>query len=352
MDEKFFAIKPDEKDKRNFKKYSLSQNESTEHSSIDSKVIFNRQIYMYTIVFPAIKNFGMEKSYHYILDNIVRPYHFHNGNLIWDEVAAYDFKCWNKFEVMDLPRLVSLLKSLGRWHGSVMAFRHRKPKEFEFLCEKLYNTLSIFFSSKDILKTIAKYFGRVLGMLKKVKRFDLVQKYEKKFGTLGNILVESVVRHPVISFHADCWVNNIVFNTECLNSSIKEKMYFNSFHLSMTDSPIRDISYLIYCYIDKNSLDDFDFLLHAYHSELTTTIAKLGDDPDEIFPFKEFKREWRKYGMFGLVMMLFEVFDESEVYTYNDEKKKDDVEVNDDEVLWRYNERVIKCFIQFGENFL
>lgn len=121
-------------------------------------------------------------------------------------------------------------------------------------------------------------------------------------------------------------------------------MYFSNFQLSMVDSPMRDLSYIIYSYSNENTLRNFDFILQVYYKYLFNAMLRLGTDPNQHFPFETLMKEWKKYGMFGVVMNLFEMFDE-------DDFSSED-ETLDHELLQQQTRRVVNNFIHFGNKFL
>ncbi|KAK9871064.1 hypothetical protein WA026_011345 [Henosepilachna vigintioctopunctata] len=299
-----------------------------------------RELFMYNVVFPQFNLFGIEK-YYPILENVVRPLDYQEG-------SSQKYKMWRRVDPMDMTHMILVLSSCGKWHGSVMAFREQRPKMFEEFSKKLYNIMQKYLTNDEVMKTITKNYEKVIYMLSGIGRKDLAEKYKKKAGVLGDILLGNNIKHPVIALHADFWVDSIMFKEQGCNSS-KPEMFFSNFQLPMIDSPMRDLSYIIYCYGDQNLFEDFDFLMHAYYASLSESMLKLGNNPDQIFPYETMKREWKRYGMFGALMMLLEVVDETEDDFWESRGTDQDDKKN---IHKLYNKRIADIFIHYGENFL
>lgn len=137
-------------------------------------------------------------------------------------------------------------------------------------------------------------------------------------------------------------------------------MIFLDFQLVRVGSPVIDLSYFLYCCADRNVLENFDFILQAYHSSLSDFLNDLGCDPEDVFPFKKLKEHWREFGKYGLIQSLFllkiSLCDSSEApdlmeTAENGEDFKDSFQIkiqNQDE----YNRRIKDVFEHFAEKFL
>lgn len=65
-----------------------------------------------------------------------------------------------------------------------------------------------------------------------------------------------------------------------------------------------DLSYLIYNTCSEEELKHFDELLETYYASFSTFLTELGCDPETLFPYVTLQRHWKKYSLFG-VLMLF-----------------------------------------------
>lgn len=67
-------------------------------------------------------------------------------------------------------------------------------------------------------------------------------------------------------------------------------------------SPAFDLLYNIFSGTDKKLRDEhFDTLLETYYSMLSSTVRKLGSDPEKLFKFDDLHSELRRFGEFALL---------------------------------------------------
>lgn len=128
-------------------------------------------------------------------------------------------------------------------------------------------------------------------------------------------------------------------------------MRFIDFQLSRVASPILDLSYYLYTCADKSVLQNFDLLLQVYYSSLSDFLRQFNIDVENIFTFKEFKQQWKKYGKFGLAMAPFivraelsktnEVVDIAEAAEKGNLSTAFDVDITDKEA---YEERILQIY--------
>lgn len=68
-------------------------------------------------------------------------------------------------------------------------------------------------------------------------------------------------------------------------------------------SPALDLLYNIFSSTDKQFREKhFEELLQTYHSSLSTTIEKLGSDPDKLFSYENLQNELKRFGEFTLLV--------------------------------------------------
>ncbi|KAJ8957797.1 hypothetical protein NQ314_006472 [Rhamnusium bicolor] len=69
-------------------------------------------------------------------------------------------------------------------------------------------------------------------------------------------------------------------------------------------SPVFDISYLFYATSSRLELEKFDELLKFYYNSFSNFLKELGSNAEEIFPYSSLKEHWRKYSLFGLIIVI------------------------------------------------
>ncbi|XP_023312538.1 uncharacterized protein LOC111692681, partial [Anoplophora glabripennis] len=75
---------------------------------------------------------------------------------------------------------------------------------------------------------------------------------------------------------------------------------FLDFQLVRLGSPVCDLSYCLYSGGTKETFDDLDHLLQIYHDSLSENIRAYGCDPDELYPLKALKDDWKVYFHWGV----------------------------------------------------
>lgn len=137
-------------------------------------------------------------------------------------------------------------------------------------------------------------------------------------------------------------------------------MRFIDFQLSRVASPVLDLSYYLYTCTDKTVLDHFDFLLQAYHISLSDSLKQLGCNCEDILTYEQLKRQWGKYGRYGLslapLIVKIELCQSDEVVDFAEAAEKGDGLDNIFDFKLQdqgeYEKRLLDVFSHFAENFL
>lgn len=113
---------------------------------------------------------------------------------------------------------------------------------------------------------------------------------------------------------------NISFQDE--ERTIPSKLKIIDWQLvSVRNSPIYDISILLYICASVEDLDNLRELLHHYYNSLYNFIKELGSDPEKLFPYDVFLNHWRRYNLFGFmlvpIMMKFLYCENSDINSEN-----------------------------------
>lgn len=81
-----------------------------------------------------------------------------------------------------------------------------------------------------------------------------------------------------------------------------EDLKLLDFQLTRDGTPVHDLSYFFYSSAAKKDLDSIEDYLKIYHQTLSQTIKRLGENPDEIFPYKVLIREWKENALMGVIL--------------------------------------------------
>lgn len=105
------------------------------------------------------------------------------------------------------------------------------------------------------------------------------------------------------------------WNIDFQGSNKPTDLYFIDFQLSRYASPILDIVYPLFsCGTTQLRHDHYDQLLHDYYDSLCESLEQLGCDPQELFPYTALLEQFKQFGGFSSLMVLYtlHLFNQSE----------------------------------------
>ncbi|XP_045467742.1 uncharacterized protein LOC123676091 [Harmonia axyridis] len=333
------------------------------------EMIYNRELLIYTKVFPTYQKFIEDTKSVFSLDFVPKTYLTSDiswkQTIIFENLKSRGFRLHDRQKSWDLDHSLLAMEKYGEFHALSLALKHQRPDEYEELVKQMPNVTAEFNKRMDMKFLFQDLLDNVLKLLQKNGRQDLVDKYDG--------LVEDVdvfIKHPgldegdnMLIGHLDCWNNNFMFKYENEDDSKPSSICLLDFQLSSLCSPAKDLSYNIYSTCDKACLAHFDEILKTYYASLSDSLERLGCKPDEIFTYEQLQQHWRKYAKFGLLTSLLVLriclVDKEDAPDFNEMAKNavnndnfsecfNVVVKNQDE----YNRRVFDAFVHFGENFL
>ncbi|KAJ8963388.1 hypothetical protein NQ318_018865 [Aromia moschata] len=124
----------------------------------------------------------------------------------------------------------------------------------------------------------------------------------KDAGSLLSDLTEEEEPQSAI-IHGDCWNNNFMFFYPNKDKSCPSKVAILDWQISGLRSPAIDLSFLIYANSSKQELRKFDELMDVYYASFSQFVQQLGSEPDQVFPYADLRKHWKKYSLFGLLFV-------------------------------------------------
>lgn len=329
------------------------------------QLAYEREIHIYKNIFPRLEKFQKEK-------NIKRPFYpapkmYFSRNetkketLVLKNIKEMGYTLWDRKKVINLDHALAVFKNYGKWHALTLSFQKHHPEEFSALTSNMKGVMYQFFTISHMDQLMEMRYEHFVEILRHKYENDLAEKFMK----MKNDLLKYVIAlpdkgDPVVLVHGDCWVNNMMFLYGGSDRSTPTDMYFLDFQLSYVTSPILDLSYFLYATGDQTIFRHFDFLLQAYHSSLCTFASELGTNAEDIFTFEQLKEQWKKFGMFGVLMstvvVKMELSDEDEALDLvgtaegdGDFAKALTTPIKNEQI---FEQRVLDVLVHFGENFL
>lgn len=73
--------------------------------------------------------------------------------------------------------------------------------------------------------------------------------------------------------------------------------------VSVLNSPVYDVAMLLYVCASVEDLENIEDLLKTYYTSFQRFMKELGSDPDRIFPHTIFQSHWKRYSIFGFMLV-------------------------------------------------
>ncbi|CAG9772707.1 unnamed protein product [Ceutorhynchus assimilis] len=299
------------------------------------KEVFDREMFMYSKVFPEMKQFQLERSTEAPFMKFAKCYSVFNENqkeaIILQNLKYLEYDLHDRKVPQNLEHVLFVFENYGKFHAISMAMKKQTPELFEKLTENMDDLLSKFFIQTNMIDGLVKKFRDNLDLLKTENgvTYKKLSHFDKGF--IEKVLVKE--RKPsdgiFALLHGDCWNNNMMFSYRDDASKQKPKdMMFLDFQLSTLGSPIYDLSYYLYAVADEKILKNFDLILGTYHKSLTSFLKVLNEFSYNI-TYEDIKRHWIEYGGFGVVMagliIPIELSDAEEVVDLAEEVESGDL---------------------------
>ncbi|KAJ8957794.1 hypothetical protein NQ314_006469 [Rhamnusium bicolor] len=306
---------------------------------------FEREIFMYTKVFPIFLCAVKTKKESLILENL----------------KTEGFEIHDRKIVQNLNHALFVFRNYGKFHAISLALKSKKPALYKSLTKNMTNVMGRFISQSKMITNFINDVKSAIDILRNSGREALALKFEGFEDGIEDYLINYANpnnRQSVIT-HGDCWNNNMMFKYEDENKNQPIDIRFIDFQLSTVASPVFDLSYYLYCCTDETVLRNFNFLLQAYYSSLSDSLKEFGCNPEELFTFKELKDHWTKYGRYGFCLTPFilkiALCETDEVVDFADTIDKGELSSAFDFKLQRqdlYKQRLVDVLTHFAETFL
>lgn len=197
----------------------LQPSNATHKETFGSEIMFEREVYMYNKLLPALDEFQKKKKVPKEVAFFSYPkcyVAFHNsGNrasvIILEDLRTSGFEMWNKLKQTDFEVIRLLMEQLGRFHGLSFAIRDQKPdlfKEFQDLPKYVLDIISTPGISSMFQSSIAHAIS-LMDNPQDVESLTLMAMDVRQIFCDG--LNEKLLGKFGVVIHADCWINNMMF---------------------------------------------------------------------------------------------------------------------------------------------
>ncbi|XP_030765155.1 uncharacterized protein LOC115889326 [Sitophilus oryzae] len=271
--------------------------------------IFQREMYVYTVIMPAFAQFQKEKEVEYIFDNFPRCYGIYNKDrkeaILLQNMKSLKYDIHDRKTPQNLDHVFFVFKNYARYHALSIAMKRQQPEVFQNLTKNMTDILSYFVTKAGMVPGICNDFELARELLKEVDPVAF-RKLDFNKNDIERALCKASDLPDGLSviLHGDCWNNNMMFAYENEDKSLPSNIAFIDFQLSSMGSPICDLSFYLYTVADESVLQYFDVILESYHCHLTNFLLEMGETNAGV-TLQDLRRHWFLYGKFGIAIAPF-----------------------------------------------
>lgn len=184
--------------------------------SSQSALLFKREIYLYTRVFPALVDFQREKglseverfsAFPKVYATYVNDEH-ETYALILEDMRPQKYILWPRHNPMPLNHAEMVLEKLAKLHGVSMALKDQRPLVFDEF-KGLYDVAETQIERGNFGSVIESALEQAINVLENDEHKTIMRKCKTDYRRILNECF-AIDRFGVIN-HGDCWINNYLF---------------------------------------------------------------------------------------------------------------------------------------------
>ncbi|CAG9761518.1 unnamed protein product [Ceutorhynchus assimilis] len=286
------------------KKASLNQEARQKRAILPA---FEREYELYNNVLPELMKFQIAHSVSKKFTALPKYYNGTNENekeaILMEDLNAAGFRLWKRLEPMDFEHMSLIFQEYAKLHAISLALRHKQPKAFENLTE---NIKLNFLKQREVkMPAHYKHMRQVVlekgaqAVLGNAKAQRCYNQFQNAYWQYLDEDQENPENDILVVSHGDCHPDNILFKYDEITAKPKE-LRFIDWQLSSTESPINDISFVLFTCAGEDVLSRCEELFQIYHGTIEENLTEFGCDSDEVFGYKSFAHLWNKHFLHGL----------------------------------------------------
>ncbi|KAJ8926032.1 hypothetical protein NQ315_009887 [Exocentrus adspersus] len=272
------------------------------------RTAYVNEINFYIEVWPRLDEFQKTIPEEYQFHKVPRCFASisdeNSEKLVLENLRFQKFRTHEKRAPLNDDYYKLLMKEYGRFHAVSFAYKHLHPEEYAGLVANLEDMYEDFGDIEFFPKQLRGIFELSLKSLQPGRDDAAIARFKPYIPDCMEEFTAAATcrtRYTCLT-HGDCWSNNMMFKYDESGKPIDVR--FLDFQLARDASPCSDLSYCIYSGASKEVLDNLDAYLQLYHQSLSDTLRQFGCDPNEVYPFIELKRDWKRCGKLGFSMGL------------------------------------------------
>ncbi|KDR14785.1 uncharacterized protein LOC110834192 isoform X2 [Zootermopsis nevadensis] len=266
--------------------------------------IYNHEISIYTIVFPAMFHLLNKISTWNYQPFAAKYLYSHSDNLtatlVMEDLKTKGFKLAERDLGLDLNHCLLVIRNIARYHAMSVVLHDKNPEDFKEFMSNLFND--------KYRESLEPFFKRNATSI--AKEVETWPDYKNRFadricklsGTGMDVWLRATKRNEAefnVLSHGDLWANNMMFRYSEETGEVEE-VRFIDFQLSQWTSPTVDLQYFLNSSASPEIMENVELLTQEYYVSLIEALSLLGYQhlqPQE----SQLNKEFEKRGLFGVL---------------------------------------------------
>ncbi|KAB0795960.1 hypothetical protein PPYR_10021 [Photinus pyralis] len=240
--------------------------------------------------------------------------------IVLQNVKELGYRHYDRFQPLDYPHLLCVVKEYARVHALTYAIRHYKPVLFEEFEANTENHVFHDFKYEGIMMVTQHRMDHALKALESIEDTTLYKKFAcfaQNVRSVFEKLLNSKKKHRVIS-HIDCGIPNFLFKYDPSSGELLSTCIID-WQQARLESPAVDLVTFIFSAADKATRERYDELIMEYHKTFCSFLGEFGCDGEKLLPFEDLQEELMEFGLLGLIIGISLIY----VYATVDQKVPD-----------------------------
>ncbi|XP_055548805.1 uncharacterized protein LOC129732203 [Wyeomyia smithii] len=288
----------------------LPPQDETRRKQFFVRACFEREILMYSEVFPMMMEFQRSKGvdpnegFSHIPTYLQGSLTDHEEAIFMRDLCEEKFVMVDRFRIMTVDECLLMIRTLARFHAISFALKDQQPERMKRF-QQMSDILSLPEADQLMQTFYAQMGARALGLLDEKQEPEVYTKTKRLLALswtelAKNLLAAEPAEPYAVIGQGDCWQNNLLYKYE---NGKPVDIRLLDWQCSRYGSPVLDLTYFIFLVTDKAFRDKYyEKLLSVYHTTLSEFVRRLGSDPERLFPWDAFQAQLLRFGHMGLVM--------------------------------------------------
>lgn len=312
---KKYRIIEDERELSLMCKY-LPDNEQ-QNECFNSYLLFEQEILVYQQLLPEFEKLQIENGFKYRDSNgfwsYPKCYYSHYDRacpaksiIIMEDLTATNFSVRNKLIPSDYYHTQKLFGELAKFHALSLVMKEQKPEVFERF-KQMKCSMHSLMTTESMRHLAPRNIELACKLFDEGEIRDKLMSFKNCLWERVQVTLDGNLSEPFSCVvHGDIWINNIMYNYYGDNNRDIKDVRLVDWQMTFYGSVGSEIMYYLYCSVDKPMRDLYQTeLLNFYYEKMGEFLQKFSFNIQKVFPFIEFEKQLRKFGIYSFAMATF-----------------------------------------------